>query len=292
MEEKKIIKKVSAVDITGNIVLVLFKFYAGIIGKSSAMVSDAIHSLADVFATLVAVIGVHLARKEPDKAHPYGHERFECLAAMILGVLLTATGLGIGINGVKTILAGHYDQLSVPTGIALAAAVVSIVSKEGMFWYTRHYAKKLNSPAFMADAWHQRSDALSSVGSFIGIGGAMLGYPVFDAIASVIICLFILKVGFDILKDAVEKMLDTSCGEAFENELRDFIAAREGVDKVDMLQTRKFGNKVYVDVEISVDGNLPLVEAHEISRQTHDAVEHRYPDIKHIMIHENPSVKE
>ena len=292
MEEKKIIKKVSAVDITGNIVLVLFKFYAGIIGKSSAMVSDAIHSLADVFATLVAVIGVHLARKEPDKAHPYGHERFECLAAMILGVLLTATGLGIGISGVKTILAGNYDQLSVPTGIALAAAVVSIVSKEGMFWYTRHYAKKLNSPAFMADAWHQRSDALSSVGSFIGIGGAMLGYPVLDAVASVVICLFILKVGFGILKDAVEKMLDTSCGEEFENELRDFIAAREGVDKVDMLQTRKFGNKVYVDVEISVDGSLPLVEAHEISKQAHDALEQRYPDVKHVMIHENPSVKE
>ena len=292
MEEKKIIKKVSAVDITGNIVLVLFKFYAGIIGKSSAMVSDAIHSLADVFATLVAVIGVHLARKEPDKAHPYGHERFECLAALILGVLLTATGLGIGISGVKTILAGHYDQLSVPTGIALAAAVVSIVSKEGMFWYTRHYAKKLNSPAFMADAWHQRSDALSSVGSFIGIGGAMLGYPVLDAVASVVICLFILKVGFGILKDAVEKMLDTSCGEEFENELRDFIAAREGVDKVDMLQTRKFGNKVYVDVEISVDGSLPLVEAHEISKQAHDALEQRYPDVKHVMIHENPSVKE
>ena len=292
MEEKKIIKKVSAVDITGNIVLVLFKFYAGVIGKSSAMVSDAIHSLADVFATLVAVIGVHLARKEPDKAHPYGHERFECLAAMILGVLLTATGLGIGISGVKTILAGNYDQLSVPTGIALAAAVVSIVSKEGMFWYTRHYAKKLNSPAFMADAWHQRSDALSSVGSFIGIGGAMLGYPVLDAVASVVICLFILKVGFGILKDAVEKMLDTSCGEEFENELRDFIAAREGVDKVDMLQTRKFGNKVYVDVEISVDGSLPLVEAHEISKQAHDALEQRYPDVKHVMIHENPSVKE
>ena len=143
----------------------------------------------------------------------------------------------------------------------------------------------------MADAWHQRSDAMSSVGSFIGIGGAMLGYPVLDPIASVIICLFILKVGFSIIKDAVEKMLDTSCGEEFETELRAFIAAQEGVDAVDMIQTRKFGNKIYIDAEISVDGRLPLVEAHDISERVHDAVERRYPDTKHIMIHENPTVK-
>lgn len=290
MNEKKIIKKVSAVDISGNIILVIFKMFAGIVGKSSAMVSDAIHSLADVFATLVAVIGVRIARKEPDKDHPYGHDRFECLASLILGVLLTATGLGIGINGVKTILAGNYDQLSVPTGIALAAAIVSIVTKEGMFWYTRHYAIKLNSTAFMADAWHQRSDALSSIGSFIGIGGAMLGFPVADPIACVVICLCILKVGFDILKDAVEKMLDTSCGEEFEQELHDFIAAQEGVDAVDRIQTRKFGNKIYIDAEISVDGSMTLTAAHDISEQVHDAVEQKYPNTKHIMIHENPAV--
>lgn len=292
LNEKKIIRRVSAVDIAGNIMLVLFKFYAGVAGKSSAMVSDAVHSLADVFATFVAVLGVRLARKEPDRAHPYGHERFECLASLALGGLLTATGIGIGLSGIRTILAGGYDGLAVPTGLALAAAVVSIIAKEAMFRYTRHYARKLNSGAFMADAWHQRSDALSSVGSLIGIGGAMLGFPVLDSAASVVICLFILKVAFGIIRDAVEKLLDTSCGEAFEAELRDFIGSREGVDAVDLLRSRKFGNRVYLDVEISVNGDLPLVEAHEIARQVHDAVEQRYPDIKHIMIHENPTPRE
>ena len=178
MNETKIINRLSTVGIAGNIALVVFKLYAGIAGHSGAMVSDAVHSLSDVFATLVAYIGVRISKKAPDQDHPYGHDRLECVASMILGMILLATGFGIGLNGVKQIAAGHYEQLAVPSAIALAAAVVSIVSKEVMFWYTRYYAKKLNSSAFMADAWHHRSDALSSVGSLIGIGGAMLGLSV------------------------------------------------------------------------------------------------------------------
>ena len=183
MNETKIINRLSTVGIAGNIALVVFKLYAGIAGHSGAMVSDAVHSLSDVFATLVAYIGVRISKKAPDQDHPYGHDRLECVASMILGMILLATGFGIGLNGVKQIAAGHYEQLAVPSAIALAAAVVSIVSKEVMFWYTRYYAKKLNSSAFMADAWHHRSDALSSVGSLIGIGGAMLGVPVMEPIA-------------------------------------------------------------------------------------------------------------
>lgn len=289
MEEKRIIKRLSVTGIGGNIVLVAFKLYAGIAGSSGAMVSDAVHSLSDVFATLIAYLGVRISKKAPDSEHPYGHERFECLASLTLGLILAVTGTGIGASGVKTVLAGNYAALEIPKGIALAAAVVSIAVKEAMFRYTKYYAVKLNSSAFMADAWHHRSDALSSVGSLAGIGGAMLGYPVLDSAASVVICVCILKVAFDILKDAVKKLLDTSCDEALEEELREFITAQEGVDALDVLHTRQFGDRIYIDAEISVDGELTLREAHAIAERVHDAVERRYPNTKHIMIHENPT---
>ena len=208
---------------------------------------------------------------------------------MLLGLILLATGLGIGYSGIQTILAGNFDELKAPSRIALIAAIVSIVTKEAMFWYTRFYAKKINSSAFMADAWHHRSDALSSVGSFIGILGARLGFAIMDPLACVIICLFILKVGFDILKDSIANMLDTSCGEEWNTKMAEFILEQKGVDKVDLLQSRKFGNRIYLDVEISVDGNLTLNEAHAIAEKVHDIVEQTHPEIKHIMIHENPS---
>lgn len=289
MNENKIIRRLSAIGIGGNILLVVFKLYAGITGRSGAMVSDAVHSMSDVLATLVAYIGVRVAKKAPDKDHPYGHDRFECLASLALGFILLATGVGIGYEGLKSIITGEYRNYSAPGMIALAAALVSIAAKEGMFRYTMHYAKKLNSSAFKADAWHHRSDALSSVGSLAGIIGARLGAAVMDSAAAVVISLFILKVGADIVRDAIGKMLDRSCGEEFENELSEFIGAQNGVERLDMLRTRQFGDKIYIDAEISVDGSLSLSEAHRIAESVHDSVESRYPDIKHIMIHENPT---
>ena len=247
------------------------------------------HSLSDVFATFIAFLGVKLSKKSEDSEHPYGHDRLECVASMALAVILLATGIGIGMNGVKTIIAGDYSHLKAPGMIALAAAIVSILTKEGMFWYTRYYAKILDSAAFMADAWHHRSDAFSSIGSLIGIGGAMLGFPVLDPLASVVICIFILKVAFDICKDAMDKMLDTSCSEEYEEKLADYIRKSRGVERLDLLRTRMFGNKVYIDAEIAVDGTLSLKDAHAIAEEVHDNVERTFANIKHIMIHVNPA---
>lgn len=289
MEETQIVKRMSRVGIWGNIFLAAFKLIAGIFGKSGAMISDAVHSLSDVFATIVAYFGVLISRQPEDENHPYGHERLECVASLILGIILAGTGIGIGYSGIQKIISN--EELSVPTILPLIAAIVSIVVKEGMFWYTMHYAKEMNSSAFRADAWHHRSDALSSVGSFVGIGMAKLGFPIMDPIASLIICLFILKVAFDISKDAIVKMLDTSGGKEFEEQLRGFILEQDGVSKIDLLHTRQFGNKIYVDLEIAVDKNMSLIDAHNIAETVHSNVEHRFPDVKHIMIHVNPDTE-
>ena len=287
MDEKKIVSKLSTIGILGNVLLAAFKLISGILGNSGAMISDAVHSLSDVFATLIAYIGVLMSKRPEDKEHPYGHERLECVASLILGIILAVTGLGIGYTGIHKII--EPSELEVPTLLPLIAAIVSIVVKEGMFWYTMYYAKKLDSSAFKADAWHHRSDAISSVGSFIGIGLAKIGYPIMDPIASIIICLCILKVSFDITKDALEKMLDTSCSKEFEDDVQNFIKQQQGVEGIDLFHTRQFGNKVYVELEISVDRNRTLVEAHEIAETVHKNLEEQFPSIKHVMIHVNPS---
>lgn len=291
MEEKTFLHqatKVSLVSIIGNLVLSLLKLLAGIIASSGAMISDAVHSASDVFSSIIVIIGVRISSKESDKEHPYGHERLECVAAIVLATVLAVTGLGIGYLALQKIIRGNYDELKVPGMLALIAAAVSIVTKEAMFWYTRWYAKRLDSPAIMADAWHHRSDALSSVGALIGIGGAMLGYPIMEPVASLIICGFICKAAFDIFKDATDKMVDKSCDEAFENEIKEIVYKQEGVLGIDLLQTRMFGNKIYVDIEIAADGEKTLNETHDIAERVHDVLEETYPKIKHIMVHVNP----
>lgn len=287
MDENKIVKQMSGVGILGNILLAAFKLLAGIIGHSGAMVSDAVHSLSDVFATLIAFVGVRLAQQQEDAEHPYGHERFECVASLILGLILAGTGIGIGWSGLQKLLFAR-DAISIPGILPLIAAVVSIIVKEAMFRYTMYYAKKLDSAAFKADAWHHRADAGSSVASFIGIGMARLGFPVMDPIAGLVICIFILKVALDITRDALNRMLDTSSGEPFEQKLRTFIENQPGVQQIDLLHTRLFGNKVYVDLEIAVDRNISLLEAHAIAENVHSNLEKNFTSIKHVMIHVNP----
>ena len=281
--------KVSLVSIVGNLVLSVFKLIAGVFAHSAAMISDAVHSSSDVFSSIVVIIGVKISSKESDKEHPYGHERLECVAAIVLATILAITGLAIGYVAFTKIIGGNYDTIVTPGVLALVAAVVSILVKEAMFWYTRFYGKKLDSSALMADAWHHRSDALSSIGALIGIGGARLGFPVMEPIASLVICVFICVAALDIFKDAISKMIDQACDAETEEALRQVVLKQDGVLGIDLLHTRVFGNKIYVDLEISADGERPLKETHAIAEKVHDVLEETFPKIKHIMVHVNPA---
>ena len=280
--------RVSYISILGNVLLSVFKLMAGIFAHSGAMISDAVHSASDVFSTFVVMIGIKISARASDKEHPYGHERMECVAAIVLATILCITGLGIGKNAIAKLQDGNDAGMVIPGILALVAAIVSIVVKEAMFWYTRGAAKKIDSGALMADAWHHRSDALSSVGALVGILFARNGYPVMDVVASLIICVFIVKASYDIFKDAVDKMVDKACDEETERELRNFVEAQPGVLGVDLLQTRVFGNKIYVDLEIGADENSTLKESHQVAEQVHDKLEIQFPKVKHIMIHVNP----
>lgn len=284
---RKVADRVSIVSIAGNLALSAFKLTAGIAAHSSAMVSDAVHSASDVFSTVVVLIGIRLAAKEADKEHPYGHERMECVAAMLLAMLLFMTGLGIGMEALKTILSGRYAGLQAPGIFALAAAIVSIAGKEAMFWYTKVNADRIDSGALLADAWHHRSDALSSVGALIGIAGARLGFPVMDSVASLAIFIFIVKAAYDIFKDAVDKLVDHACDEETERRIYERVMRNEEVRGIDSLHTRVFGNKIYVDIEIAVDGSYSLKKSHEIAEAVHADIEENFQKVKHIMVHVN-----
>ena len=271
-----------------NVALSAFKLFAGIFANSTAMISDAIHSITDLFSTVVALIGIKLAGREADKGHPYGHERFECVATLILAALVLVVGTGIGWAGVQRIWTGDLHEIAAPGILALVAAVVSIGVKEGVFWYVRAAAKKINSGALMADAWHSRTDGLSSIGSFIGILGARMGFPIMDSVAAIIISLFIIKTAVKIGLDALGKMTDKACDDETVEKMRKIILAQKHVNKIDLLKTRLFANKIYVDVEISVNNSFSIQAAHEIAHQVHDAIEDAIKEVKHCDVHVNP----
>lgn len=283
---EKIAIKVSVISIILNCLLTLIKFISGVISKSSAMISDSVHSLSDVLSTFVVIIGVKIANKKADSDHPYGHERIECVSAIILSGMLFIIGALIGINGIKNVT--NSSNLVIPGVLALIASIISIISKEAMYQYTIRVSKKINSAALKADAWHHRSDALSSIGSFIGILGSRLGFKIFDPLASVIISLCIIKVSIDIFKDAIDKMVDKSCDKEVIDKVISVIEKNESVKNIDDIKTRQFGNKAYVDVEISVDENLLLKDAHKIAEEIHDSVENEINIVKHCMVHVNP----
>ena len=284
--DTKTANRVSVVTMIMNIVLAAFKFAAGIFGHSNALISDAIHSVSDVFSTIMVLFGINMAAKKSDDDHPYGHERIECIFSIILSVTLFLTAFAICRSALNTIV----NKISVETpGIsALVAALVSIAVKEWMYHYTKRTATKINSSAMLADAWHHRSDALSSVGALMGVGGAMLGFPILEPIATLLISVMIGKAAFDIFMDAVNSLVDHSCSEEELEQLRSTIMEVPGVKGIDELRTRRFGAKTYVDVEISENGDMSLYDAHLIAEEVHRKVEQHFPDVKHCLVHVNP----
>lgn len=287
-EAEKIALNVSNWSILSNILLTGLKLLAGFVANSAAMISDAIHTASDVLSTLVVIVSVKIANKKSDSDHQYGHERFESLGSLILAIMLLATGLAIGWGGVKT-LWKPSNSLTVPGTLALYAAILSIIVKEAMYWYTIAAAKKINSTALKADAWHHRSDALSSIGALLGIGAAQLGYPLGDPVASLLICLCIIKTAWDIGKDAVEKLTDKSCDPETVKAMCSVAAAQKGVIAVKELKTRLFGTKAYTDITIACDGNLTLHDAHHIGEKVHLAIERNFPQVKHCNVHVDPN---
>lgn len=294
INEKKIAHRTSFVTILGNLLLSAFKFVAGLLSMSQALISDAIDSLGDVVSSFIVMIGLRMSSKKEDEDHPFGHERFEPVATIILAIILFLSGGFIGYQAIKDIIAffkdGVVHELSTHVVIGLVAAIVSIAGKETMFWYTRKAGKKIHSEAFIANAWNYRMDALSSIGSLIGIIGAMCGFPILDAFASAVICIFILITSIKIFVDAINRLVDKACDELTEEKMRSVILSLPGVLSIDLLKTRIFGSKIYVDVEISVRYDLSVLEGHKIAEAVHHAIENNFEDVKHCMVHVNPNI--
>lgn len=280
--------RVSWVNFILNIALSVFKLLAGLLAHSAAMVSDGIQSAADVGSTVIVMVGVKMSGKESDREHPYGHERMECVAAIILATIVCITGLGLGAGAIEKLISGSYRQVQSPGVLAVAAALISVVTKEWMFHYTRRAGRRLDSSALAAMAWDHRSDALATTGVLVGILASRLGFPAGDVLGSLVVSLMIIRAAVGIFREAVDKMVDKSCGREFEEALEGCVLAHPQVRGIALLQTRVFGSKVYVDLELLVDGSLSLHQAHRIAEEVHDAIETAFPKVKHIMIHTEP----
>lgn len=278
-------KRVSLITILINIILCLFKVIAGIIGKSSAMIADGIHTLSDVITTVMVIVGLKIANKKEDAEHPYGHERFEPVYAKVISSLLFITGIFIAYEGVKVLRSGNY---STPGTIALIAALVSIITKEIMYRYTIHTATKIHSISMEADAWHHRSDAFSSIGTFIGIFGARAGLKILDPLTSIVVSFFIIKVAIDFYIKSVKELVDTSADKEIIDTIKEETLKVHGVENISDLKTRNFGSKVYVDIEIFVDSKITVEEGHKIATTVHDNIENKIQNVKHCMVHVEP----
>lgn len=285
MERVQIAKRVSIVTVLWNTILSIVKILVGFFGHSSAIVADGIHSMSDVFTTVIAYVGVQLSAKKADEDHQYGHEKFEPIMSKILATVLIVTALLIGYNGIKSMFSG---QLETPSTLNLVAAGLSIVVKEWMYRYTIKAADKINSGALKADAWHHRTDAFSSIGSMIGVGGALLGFKFLDPLAAVVIAIIIIKVGVEIYMKSIDEVMDKSADEETIELIRQTVQNVEGVIAIDLLLTRQHASLLYVDLEIGVDGNLSLWKAHAIAEKAHLAVEDAVESVKHCMVHVNP----
>jgi len=281
----KIARRVSVVTVVWNTILSVVKIAVGLLGRSSAIVADGIHSMSDVFTTVIAYVGIQLSAKKADDDHQYGHEKFEPVMSKLLATVLTVTALLIGYNGIKSMFSG---DLETPSSLNLVAAILSIVVKEWMYRYTIKAADAINSSALKADAWHHRTDAFSSIGSLIGVGGAILGFKFLDPLAAVVIAIIIIKVAVEIYLKSVDEVMDKSADPETIQQIRDTVNKIEGVVAIDLLLTRQHASLIYVDIEIGVNGDLTLWSAHEIAEAVHEAVEDQVELVKHCMVHVNP----
>ncbi len=254
--------RVSKNTIIGNFILAFIKILIGFIARSTAMVADGMHSLSDVVTTIGVIIGLKLSHKEADKTHPYGHEKIESITSLFLATVLFLVAISIGYSGIIKIINHSYVT---PGFSAIIAAITSIIVKELMYWYTIKYANEINSPSLKADAWHHRSDALSSVGALIGILGARIGYPFLDPLVAIIIALVIIKVAFDICKQSIAQLIDEAASEEDVQAIIDKINSIDGIYEIKNLKTRQHSNRLYVDVDISVDATLTVEEGHNIA---------------------------
>lgn len=280
-----LIRRTTVVTVVANLVLSAVKIAAGVLSHSGAIIADGIHSLSDVLTTVVAYIGMKISIRKADANHPYGHERFEPAASKLLAVILILTAAAIIYRGYRDL---RYVDVVVTSNLAIYAAILSIVVKEWMYHYTIKAAKAMRSNAFKADAWHHRTDALSSVGALIGVGGARLGYGFMEPIATIVIGILIVKVGVDIYLVSLKEMTDTAADTETVRQIETIVGAVAGIERVDLIRTRQHGSRVYVDIEIAVDGGMTLYAAHAIAQEVHDRLEHEIETIKHCMVHVNP----
>lgn len=250
--------KVSILTIFINCFLSFVKLLAGTISNSKALISDGIHSLGDVVTIIIVMIGLHLSGHKEDEDHPYGHERMECIVAIILSGVLFVLGVGIGLDGIEQIVSKSYDDLVIIGNIGIIAAIISIITKEWLFWYTRSVAKKIKSSALLAEAWHHRTDVVASIGSLVGVVLAKIGYPIGDSIASIIISLFIIKTSLDIFKDATGGLIDKACNADILSSVTEIILNNNEILDIKNIRSRCFASKVYLDVDIYVDNNIEI----------------------------------
>lgn len=287
--------QIARVTLTGsvvNLLLVCLKAVAGIAGHSAAMVSDAIHSLSDFITDIVVLVFVRISAQPQDEGHDYGHGKFETMATLLIGLALAAAAIGIVVSG-STKLARWLqgEDLPSPGKLALWAALISIVAKEALYQYTRIKGKNLQSPALEANAWHHRSDALSSVGAAIGIGGAIfLGnrWTVLDPLASIVVGLMLVKVAWDLLGPSFRELTDSSLPKDTEAEMLEIIRGIDGVQDPHNLRTRRVGNRLVAEVHIRLDGRQSLSEAHEKATEVERRIKARFGQQSHIVVHMEP----
>lgn len=289
---EKQIYKVTLVGTAVNAVLIVLKFIAGIMGRSSAMVADAVHSLSDFITDIIVLVFVKLSGKPSDEGHSYGHGKYETFATMIIGFILSLAGIALMINGVSLVVDTLHGQiLPRPTWLALIIAVVSIVSKELLYRYTVVRGKALNSPAVVANAWHHRSDAISSLGTFVGVGGAMFfgdRFRILDPLAAIVVSLFIIKAGYDIMRPSVNELLESSLSRDMEERILETVLEIHGIDAVHHLRTRRIGSNIAIDLHAKMNGNLTLTQAHAIATEAERALRRRFGPSTLIYIHMEP----